>query len=152
MWKVLKDNKGFSFIELLSVLVVLGILAQLTGLLVLDMRSRSYDLMAFSDGRNMVTIVRDNFVARADVDYTHNPGDGSAIGAVDTGGGARTPVFNMSPGVEATINGESNPATPGMGFVTATVYHTSGTKEGGGRRQFTFIIDELGTDVLATFY
>ena len=151
MWKKLKDDSGFTFIELLMVFVVLGILGQLTTLFVIDVKSRTYDLTAFSDGRNLVTVVRDNFVDRADVDYTHNPGDGSDVGDVDTGGGPRDPVFRLSPGVEATINGDSNPANPGLGFVAATVYHTFGTEEGGGRRQYTFIIDELGNDVLATF-
>jgi prepilin-type N-terminal cleavage/methylation domain-containing protein len=152
MWKKLKDDSGFSIIELMSVMLVIGVLAQLTTLFVFDIWSRSYDLSAFSDGRNFVTVVRDNFVARADVDYTHNPGDGPYIGAVDTGGGAREPVFKLSPGVEATINGDSNPTNPLGGFVTATVYHNTGTEEGGGRREFTFIIDESGNDVLATFY
>jgi prepilin-type N-terminal cleavage/methylation domain-containing protein len=151
MWKQIKDNRGFTFIELLTVFVVLGILAQLTTLFYMDMWSRSYDLTAFSDGRNLVTVVRDNFVDRADVDYTHNPGDGSDIGDIDTGGGARDPVFTLSPGVEATINGESNPANPLGGFVTATVYHSQGTDEGGGKREYTFIIDESGTDILATY-
>ena len=151
MWKKLKDDSGFTFVELLMVFVVLGILAQLTGLFVLDIKSRSYDLTAFSDGRNLVTVVRENFVSRTDVDYTHFPGGGPEIGTVDTGGGPRDPVFRLSPGVEATIIGDSDPTKPLLGFVTAIMYHTSGTEEGGGRREYTFIVDELGNDVLPTY-
>jgi len=151
MWKKLKDDSGFTFVELLMVFVVLGILAQLTGLFVLDIKSRSYDLTAFADGRNLVTVVRENFVSRTDVDYTHVPGGGAEIGSVDTGGGPRDPVFKLSPGVEATINGDSDPTNPLGGFVTATTYHTSGTEEGGGRREYTFIVDESGTDILPTY-
>ncbi|MBW2107595.1 MAG: prepilin-type N-terminal cleavage/methylation domain-containing protein [Deltaproteobacteria bacterium] len=153
--QAVQDDRGFTLIELLMVFIVLGILAQMTTLVVLDMKSRSHDLMALSDGRNLVTVIRDNFVDLVDVDYTHNPGDGPNIGTVDTGGAPRTePVFRLSPGVDVTLTGKSDPTAPGTGFVQGTFYHTDGTDDPitpSGKREFYFVVDELGTDVLATF-
>ncbi len=154
MLEKLKDNRGFTFIELLMVFVVLGILAQIGMTFMLDLRSRSSDVTALSDGRHLVTVVRNNFVNLDDVDYTHNPGDGSDIGAIDTLGTPRDPVFTLSSGVEVTITGESDPSLPGTGIAVATIYHTSGTADGttaSGRREFFFVVDELGEDTLATF-
>jgi prepilin-type N-terminal cleavage/methylation domain-containing protein len=155
MLRTLKNSKGFTMIELFMVFAVLSILAQIAFTFMIDLRSRSSDVMALSDGKNLVTIVRNNFIALDDVDYTHNPGDGSDLGTISTVGGARPPVFTLSPGVEATITGESDPDNPGAGYVVATLYHESGTKMGlpsvSGRREFYFVVDELGEDILDTF-
>jgi prepilin-type N-terminal cleavage/methylation domain-containing protein len=151
----LKNNRGFTLIELLMVFVVMGIMAQMGLTFVLDLKSRSSDIMAISDGRNFVTVVRNNFVYRDDVDYTHNPGDGSNLGTVDTSGNPRPegPVFTMSPGVEVTINGDSDPDDD-ANIVVATFYHSAGTADAGsgsGKREFYYVIDQLGDDILATY-
>ena len=155
MLRTLKNSKGFTMIELFMVFAVLGILAQISLTFMIDLRSRSSDVMALSDGKNLVTVIRNNFIALDDVKYTHNPGDGPNIGTISTDGGARPAVFTLSPGVEATITGESDPDAPGAGLVVATLYHESGTKMGlpsaSGRREFYFVVDELGEDTLATF-
>ena len=154
MFGKLKDNKGFTFIELLMVFIVLGILAQISLTFMIDLRSRSSDVTALSDGKNLVTVVRNNFINLDDVNYTHNPADGPDIGAMDVGGSPRPAVFTLSPGVEVTITGTSDPANPGTGLVVATFYHTSGTTDGttgSNRREFYYVVDELGSDVLATF-
>ncbi len=155
MLEKVQNESGFTVIELLMVMLILGLLAQMSMTFWIDLQSRSHDVAAISDGRNLVTVVRNNFVNLDDVDYTHAPGGGSDIGTVDTGGAARPegPVFTMSPGVEATITGDSDPSNPGSGLVVATIYHTSGTKEAtaSGRREYFFTIDELGADILATF-
>jgi len=155
MLKTLKNSEGFTMIELFMVFAVLGILAQISLTFMIDLRSRSSDVTALSDGKNLVTVFRNNFIARDDVDYTHNPGDGPDIGTVTTDGGARPPVFTLSPGVEAEITGKSDPNVPGAGLVVVTLYHQSGTKTGppsaSGRRELYFVVDELGEDTLATF-
>jgi prepilin-type N-terminal cleavage/methylation domain-containing protein len=156
----LKDNRGFTFIELLSVMVVLGIMAQIALIFMIDLRSRSSDVMAMSDGRNLVTIVRGNFVNLDDVKYEHAAGDGPDIGTLDTGDNPRPdgPVFTLSPGVKALVTaGSESPGTPDLGYFEAWLCHESGTKVGGvtqtglGRREYYYVVDELGADILATF-
>jgi prepilin-type N-terminal cleavage/methylation domain-containing protein len=160
MLKKLKDNRGFTFIELLMVMIVMGIIAQIALVFMIDLRSRSSDLLAMSDGRNLVTIARANFVNLDDVKYDHNPGDGPDIGTLDTGNNPRPdgPVFTLSPGVKAKITaGSESPGTPDLGFLEVYLCHESGTKVGAagmtgeGRKEYYYVVDELGTDILATF-
>ena len=158
--KTLKDNRGFTFIELLMVMIVLGIIAQIALIFTIDLRSRSSDVMALSDGRNLVTIARGNFINLDDVKYDHNPGDGPDIGSLDTAGNPRPdgPVFTLSPGVKAKITaGSESPGIANLGFLEVYLCHESGTKVGAagmtgeGRKEYYYVVDELGTDILATF-
>jgi prepilin-type N-terminal cleavage/methylation domain-containing protein len=156
--KTLKDNRGFTFIELLMVMIVIGILAQISLIFTIDLRSRSSDVMALSDGRNLVTVARGNFVNLDDVKYDHNPGDGPDIGSVDTAGNPRPAVFTLSPGVKAKITaGSESPGIPDLGFLEVWLCHVSGTKVGAagmtgeGRKEYYYVVDELGTDTIATF-
>ena len=140
------DNKGFTFIELLMVFVVLGILSQIALTFMIDLRSRSSDVMAITDGKNLITAVRNNFVNLEDVDYTKI--NGSDIGVETTGGGSRLPVLTLSPGVNVVVTGgsESN-GTPDTGFFEAWLYHENGTDDpasttGCGKREFYYYADE----------
>jgi prepilin-type N-terminal cleavage/methylation domain-containing protein len=160
MLKKLTANRGFTFIELLTVMIVLGILAQIALVFMIDLRSRSSDLTAISDGRNLVTIVQSNFVNLDDVKYEHAVGDGPEIGTLDTAGNPRRdgPVFTLSPGVRALITaGSESPGTPNTGYFEAWLCHVNGTKVGAageigaGRKEYYYVVDELGSDTLATF-
>ena len=140
------DNRGFTLVELLMVFVVLGILAQVGLTFMLDLKSRSSDVMAISDGKNLITVVRNNFVNLDDVDYTKI--NGSGIGVETTGGNNRVEVFTLSPGVNivVTAGSESN-GTPDSGFFEAWLYHESGTDDpasttGCGKREFYYYADE----------
>jgi prepilin-type N-terminal cleavage/methylation domain-containing protein len=151
MLKILKDHRGFTLIELLSVFIVLGILAQISFVYVLDMRSRAHDTMAISDGRNLFTAVRDNFVNLDDVDYTQVNGRG--VGVQTTGGAERDPVFTLSPGVRMrTIAGSSG--TPDMGFFQVYLYHENGTDlpTPSGKKEFYYLASEPADQyILAEF-
>jgi hypothetical protein len=135
-------------------------MAQIALVFMIDLRSRSSDLLAMSDGRNLVTVSRGNFVNLDDVKYDHNPGDGPNIGLVDTADNPRPdgPVFTLSPGVRAFITpGSKSPGTPDLGFLEVWLCHVSGTKVGAagmtgeGRKEYYYVVDELGNDILATF-
>jgi len=151
MWKQLKDHRGFTLIELLMVFIVIGIIAQMTLVFVLDMKARSHDVMAISDGRNLFTTVRDNFVNLEDVDYTQV--SGSAVGVQTTGGAGRSPVFTLSSGVRVrTIAGSSG--IPDMGFFQVYLYHQAGTDfpTPSGKKEFYYLASEPADQyILAEF-
>jgi prepilin-type N-terminal cleavage/methylation domain-containing protein len=142
----LKDNKGFTFVELLMVFIVLGILAQMAWTFMIDLRTRSYDVTAVADGKNLITMVRNNFVNLDDADYTKI--NGSDVGVETTGGSARPPVFTLSPGVRAVITGGSeSTGIPDTSFFEAYMYHENGTDDpasitGCGKREFYYLADE----------
>jgi prepilin-type N-terminal cleavage/methylation domain-containing protein len=151
IWNNLKDSRGFTLIELLSVFIILGIMAQMTLVFVLEMKARSHDVMAISDGRNLFTAVRDNFVNLEDVDYTQVTG--SEVGIKTTGGAARSAVFELSPGVKIrTIAGSSG--TPDMGFFQIYLYHEAGTDlpTPSGKKEFYYLASEPANQyILAEF-
>ena len=101
----LKDNKGFTFVELLMVFIVLGALSHIALIFLLDLRTRSYDVTAVADGRNLITVVRNSFVNLEDIDFTSI--SGTHIGVTTTGGDARTPVYTFTSGVKAVVTGGS---------------------------------------------
>ena len=143
----LKDNKGFTLIELLMVFVVLGILAQMALTFMRDLKSRSCDLMSISDGRNLMTVIRDNFINLDDVDYTAF--NGSEIGVQTTGGVARPGVFTLSPGVRIFITpGSESPGIAESGNFEAWLSNVNGSEAPGlsmtgtGKREFYYLADE----------
>ena len=149
----LNSQSGFTFIELMMVMIVLGILVQMSTIFVLDLRKRAFDAVALTDGKNLMTIAGNVFLALEDVDFTHTPADGSNVGIFDNSGNSRPPVFTMSPGVRAIISGESG-TTAGTGSITAFVYHIKGTEDpaslgGSGRREFYFHLDEMTSTISA---
>lgn len=151
MWKQFKDHRGFTLVELFVVFLVIGIMAQMTLVFVLEMKARSHDVMAISDGRNLFTAVRDNFVNLEDVDYTQV--SGSEVGVQTTGGAGRPPVFTLSPGVRVrTIVGSSG--TPDMGFFQVYLYHEGGTDlpTPSGKKEFYYLASEPAAQyILAEF-
>jgi len=147
----LQNDKGFTFIEILMVIVILSILFQMALTFFKDLRTRSYDTVAITDGKNLITAVGNTFVLLEDVDYTHNAGDGSGIGTLTTSGAPRSTVFKLSPGVQAIIFGESR-STPGASSVSAYLWHENGTDDAGslsgnGKREFYFAIDEATSTI-----
>lgn len=156
MLRQLKDNKGFTIIELFMVLAVLSILAQMTLTFVLDLKTRSSDVVAISDGRNLMTIVSDNFVNLEDVDYEQT--NGADVGVKTVGGAPRQPVFTLSSGVQIRFEGVNvnfSNGIPGEGWLEAYLYHINGTSDSSstsGKREFYYCADESsGSYTLATF-
>jgi hypothetical protein len=142
----LKGNKGFTFVELFIVFVILGVLAQMAWTFLIDLRSRSYDVTAVADGKNLITIVRNNFVNLDDVDYTKI--NGSEVGVETIGGVARPPVITLSPGVRVVVTaGSESTGFPDSGFFEAWLYHENGTDDsasttGCGKQEFYYLADE----------
>ena len=149
-WKPGNEG-GFTFIELLMVMIILGILTQMATTFVLDLRKRAFDAMALSDGKNLMSIAGNVFLALEDVDFTHAPADGPQIGVLDTSSSPRPAIFTMSQGVRARITGQSD-TLPGAGFIDANLYHSEGTDDPvtpSGKREFYFVLDEVTSFISA---
>jgi prepilin-type N-terminal cleavage/methylation domain-containing protein len=138
----LKDNKGFTFIELLMVMIMLGILLQMAWLFASDLSKRSSDVAAVADGRNLITVVRNNFVNLDDVNYAQT--DGNKVGVATTGGAPREAVFSLSPGVKARIEAGSESGVPDQGYFEAFLFNVNGTGDEtpSGKREFWYLADE----------
>jgi len=129
MKQLLKNHNnslGFTMIELAVVLAIIGVLTSMAVKSFMDSRIHVMDAVTLSETQGLGKAVLDAFLEGDDVDLTHNPGDGTLIGALDNSGNDRKPLFQFSPGVRAEINGSSNAG--GTGFCDATVTHSNGSK------------------------
>lgn len=145
----INNEDGFTLIELMIVVVIVGILAQMATFFALDIRKRTFDAVALTDGKNLMTVAAGTFIALEDVDFTHDPSEGSNIGTTlyTDPTISRPPIFTMSPGVRAEIVGSSG-LIAGTGFIDAFVFHENGTDDAGalsgnGKREFYFSLDEM---------
>ncbi len=142
---------GFTLIELMMVMIILGILAQMSTTFFLDLRKRAYDAVALSDGKNLMSTAGNVFLALEDVKFDHTPADGSEIGVLDTSDSPRPAIFKMSEGVRARITGQSD-TIAGTGFIDANLYHQFGTDDPitpSGKRELYFILDETTSFISA---
>jgi prepilin-type N-terminal cleavage/methylation domain-containing protein len=141
----LRDNTGFTMVELMMVIICLGVLIQMAWNFLGDMRMRSSDVSAVADGRNLVTTVRGSFINLDDVNFQHGPGQGSDIGTKDRGNNPRPAVFTLSPGVKARIVPGSESGTADQGYYEAYLWHEAGSDDPAsvsGKREFWYLADE----------
>jgi type IV pilus assembly protein PilA len=142
-FRKLKENKGFSTIELVIVIGILSILSQIAFDLYADYKARAYDSAAINDARNLVSAVVNNFISYDDVDYEHDEDDDNRIGAFDTSGNPRSPVIILSKGVRARITGDNDGS--GNGYMEGYVYSDGGTDDSStpsGKREYYCLVDE----------
>ncbi|MBW1893848.1 MAG: type II secretion system protein [Deltaproteobacteria bacterium] len=142
MFRKAKRVDGFTLLELLVVMGILGVLTSTGMLYFFDMMRSGRDTAALSDANNLMTVVSSNFVGDESVNYeTQN---GQQLGVADAAGVARDPVFTLSAGVVIVFAGGfnnmsfgENDNTPGQ--FNANLYHSSGTPG----REVQIIVDEL---------
>ena len=125
---ICKNNSGFSFIELMTVMAILGILAHIAIANFIATRTKVLDAAAFSETQSLGKAVLNSFLDGIDVDLSHLEGGGREIGTVNTSGNGRRPIFTFSTGMQAQIVGNSSSGGPGSGRCEATVWHQNGTK------------------------
>lgn len=130
------NNCGFTLMELMVVITIVGILASMAIRSVMISRANVLNAAAHADTRTLGTVVVNAFVEGTDVSLMHNPGDGPRIGTKDTSGGDRRPIFVLSNGLHAQIWGSSNWFGTGLGKCIAIVWYPGHTKT------YTLIIDE----------
>lgn len=153
MFDRIKNTDGFTLVEILMVTIILGILSQMALMFAGDIRKRAFDATALTDGKNLMTMVGNSFLALDDVTFEHT-GDGRDIGTLTADGTTplTAPIFTLSPGVRAEIF-HFDPGIPSGGLVEARVYHINGTDapvdafNPSGKRQFRFSIDEMTSSI-----
>lgn len=147
----LKGTSGFTMVEMMMVMIIIGILTQMAFTFTIDLRKRAYDATALTDGKNLMSIVGNSFLALEDVTFEHTAAAGREVGVLTAGGAPRSaPVFILSPGVRAEIV-HIDPGIPSGGLVTARLYHEKGTPDfsPSGKREFWFSIDEMTSAISA---
>ena len=132
----LKNSSGFTVLELVFVFATICVLSTIAVKGYMDGRHQVVNASALAETRGLGKSVVAAFLDGRDVDLAHLPGDGPLIGAVDTSGNPRAPIFSLSSGMQALIIGSSPPG--GKGTCTATVWHPRGSG-----KTFTVIIDEV---------
>lgn len=135
---VKNNNCGFTLMELVLVILIIGILAQVGLSYMVNFQARAKDAIAIHDGRNLITAVQTSFANREVVNYAHTPADGPDIG---------TPtVFTLNQGVRASITaGSLSDGSEGNGWFEAYLYHINGTDDpatSSHKREFYYLVDE----------
>ena len=135
------NNCGFTLLELVIVVLIIGILAQVSLSYMVNFQAKAKDSIAIHDGRNLLTAVQTSFANWRGglIDYEHSPSDGREIGSPST-------EFTLNPGVMARITaGSKRDTTEGNGWFEAWIYHSNGTDDAGtisGKREFMYFMNE----------
>ena len=128
MCTICKNNSGFSFIELMAVMAIIAVLASIAITSFITTRTKVLDAAAFAETQSLGKAVLSGFLDGIDVNLVHLEGGGAEIGALDTSGNGRTPIFTLSNGMQAQIVGNSSSGGPDSGKCEAIVWHQNGTK------------------------
>jgi type IV pilus assembly protein PilA len=110
MFKKLNDSKGFTLIELMIVIAIIGILAAIAIPQFSAYRKRSYNSAAKSDARNIATAQEAYYV---DFSKYYNGNISGLVG--------QTYGYQQSQDVSAFVVGSTT-------MYTITTYHTSGNE------------------------
>ncbi len=154
--KIVKDQRGFSLMELFMVVAIISILAGLTMLYIGDTLDSARDSAAISDATNLIIVVNNNFIDKESIDYKAIGADGIEIGVTDSDGNVRDPIFRLSPGVQIYFENSADPTynkcfdDERQSSFTAYLYHNRGSEDiwglnpsGSDRRCVQCIVDEL---------
>jgi prepilin-type N-terminal cleavage/methylation domain-containing protein len=136
-----KNNCGFTLLELMVVIAIVGVLASIAINSFMITRSKVLDAAALADTQSLGKVVINVFLDKGDVDLTHNEGDAPQIGTLDTSGNARKSIFTLSNGLQAEITGNTNWGGSGLGMFVAEIWHPGDTK------RYDLVIDEAAETV-----
>jgi len=78
-WGRLSSDRGFTLIELLMAFLIIAALTAMGMMHMGDVRRRSGDAVAISEGRSLINAVSSVVLNQENVDLTHAPADGRTI-------------------------------------------------------------------------
>ncbi len=131
-----KDMRGYTLLELMVSIAIVTILAATAYYSMIDSRRRTQEIVAMAEATGLGKTVISALADGADINFAHEPVDGSAFGGEDTSGNARQPIFFFSKGVRADVEGSTSYPPTGMAYCQATVWYANSDKP------FTFMLDE----------
>ena len=123
----LKDQSGFTLIELVMVILILSCLITLSLYLFRDIKERSADMQALAEGKNLLTAASDVFLANEDVLFTSADPHTGPVGTLKSDGvTARNSIYTISANIRATLTGKSTPQLGGR-FLTYFIWSAQGS-------------------------
>lgn len=145
---MLNNQHGFSLIELMVVVAILGILSTMALYPLITMRARGADAAAISDARNLVDAVNENFIRQSYPDFRIR--NGNKIGLNPDG----TYAFTLSEDVNIITLVHTDLTDIALmkdGILSALLYHVNGSTDStnpfaamtNNRRVFWIYVDEL---------
>lgn len=151
--RALSGNKGFTLIELMIVIAIIGILAGAGMLVYMDFTAKANDSTALNDAKFLLGVGSNALLHDDEMWLWHPDTAGSVIGdEVDFLGNAIPKLYQLSPGVRAEVQiiNWDVPGTPPwlLADIWIQTYHERGSDSPWGLHQkktYMIWVDAMGT-------
>jgi len=150
------ECRGFSMIELLVVMGVIGVLIAIIVPTYLEYKAKTHDFSALSDTNNLQKLANQVLLDGIEINFIHDPGDGRVIGDENDELGHYIPeIYTLSPLVSAKVE-IYNYIVAGsqISSIWLWVYSQKGTNDPSGlngKKTFQVYIDGLTGSSLNNF-